>query len=85
MSSVPATDLTFARRPGLAVVRTVFRWRPRYIVSDVPGSRHLALAPKPYALLSRLDGRTPLDRVLAELGMANAEGELLLKRLLAEL
>lgn len=73
----------FARRPDLAVVRTVFRGKPRYIVSDVPGGRHLALAPRPYALLSRLDGRTSLGTVLAELGMAKAEGEILLKRLLA--
>lgn len=73
----------FARRPDLAVVRTVFRGTPRYIVSDVPGGRHLALAPRPYALLGRLDGRTPLAAVLGELGIGQAEGDILLRRLLA--
>ncbi|PZU48041.1 MAG: hypothetical protein DI568_08790 [Sphingomonas sp.] len=83
MSEVQAETPLFARRQGLAVVRTVFRGRPRYIVSDVPGGRHLALAPRPYALLSRLDGYSALETVLAELGMANAEADILLKRLLA--
>ncbi|TPE64622.1 hypothetical protein FJQ54_01080 [Sandaracinobacter neustonicus] len=67
----------------MAAVRTLFRDSPRYIVSDVTAGRHLAVSPKAYALLGRLDGVRPLPVALAELRLPPAEGEALLRQLIA--
>ena len=77
----PAPD--FQRLEGLSVVRTVFRGIPRYIVSDRNSGRHLAVSPSAYALLARIDGKTPLAESLAALALSPSEGEKLLRRLLA--
>lgn len=82
MTAAQATP-ALQRLPGLAIVRSVFRGAPRYIVSDVAAGRHLSISPRSYALLARMDGRRPLAAILAELGMSPGEGEVLTRRLLA--
>lgn len=69
------------RRPGLSVVRTVFRGRPRYVVSDVAAGRHLSISPAAYRLLAGLDGRRPLGAVAARAGLSGREIAQLVPRL----
>lgn len=64
--------LRFTLRPGLTAARQRFRGRPWYVVHDPVTFKNHRLAPEAWFLLSRLDGRTPLDAVwqqlVAELG-----------------
>lgn len=62
-------------------MRTVFRGRARYVVSDVAAGRHLSIAPAAYRLLAGLDGKRPLGAVGAEIGLSRQEMARLVPRL----
>ncbi len=74
-------DAVVSRRSGLSVVRTVFRGRARYVVSDVAAGRHLSVSPAAYRLLAALDGQRPLAAVGAEIGLSRQEMAGLVPRL----
>lgn len=74
-------EAVLSRRPGLSVVRTVFRGRARYVVSDVAAGRHLSVSPAAYRLLAGLDGQRPLRAVGAAAGLSGKEIALLVPRL----
>ncbi|MFN7399818.1 MAG: hypothetical protein ACK5SX_12365 [Sandaracinobacter sp.] len=70
-----------SRRPGLSVVRTVFRGRPRYVVSDIAAGRHLSVSPAAYRLLAGLDGQRALGAVGTGAGLSGREIAQLVPRL----
>jgi hypothetical protein len=66
-------EAVLSRRPGLSVVRTVFRGRARYVVSDIAAGRHLSVSPVAYRLLAGLDGQRALGAVGAGAGLSGRE------------
>jgi hypothetical protein len=74
-------EAVLSRRPGLSVVRMVFRGRARYVVSDVAAGRHLSVSPAAYRLLAGLDGERPLGTVGAGAGLSGREIAQLVPRL----